>query len=235
MKIVNNNTNQPLTQAEMEACRQFEQSDRDGQTLFHPQLRPGEPVPNCVALFDWVGRFAVTILQGRYSIQEGDWWRQETSGIQTPVENPLEAAWQAAKAVRTELKRAGFPNSYTIPVAWFPAMAEDEDILDEASGRKVRLAFGQVDLVPFLLSLPSQEELQPQLSAEYIRREVAALRRAPAKAKPEPVAESHPVDGPASGVSVHQADTVNINVYVYVTNGNGDEDGNPPLITVQGR
>ena len=186
MKVVNNDPNQPLSPAELEACRQFEQSDQDGQLLFNPQLPSGEPAPSCVAFFECVGRFAVTILEGRYSIEGGDWWRHETSGIRTPVKNPLEAAWQAGKAVRTDLKRAVIPNNYVIPVTWFPDMTEDEDILDEANGRSVRLAFGQVDLVQLLPSLPSGEQLQPQLSAEYIRREVAALSRAPRRREVEP-------------------------------------------------
>lgn len=233
MKVVNNDTNQPLSPAELEACRQFEQSDQDGQLLFRPQLPSGEPSPNCVAFFECVGRFAVTILEGRHSIEGGNWWRHEANGIQSPVDNPLEAAWLAARAVRMEFKRAVVPNNYVIPVAWFPDMTEDEDILDEANGRNVRLAFGRVDLVHLLPSLPSGDQLQPQLSAEYIRREVALLSRARATAKPAPAGEPQPVQGQDGRVAVHQAETVNINVYVTIANG--DEDDNAPLITVQGR
>ena len=58
MKVVNNDHNAPLILTEMEACRQFEASSRDGQVLFQPQVAAGQPAPNCVAFFEEVGRFA---------------------------------------------------------------------------------------------------------------------------------------------------------------------------------
>ena len=73
-----------------------------------------------------------------------------------PWTNPLEKAWQAAKSVRTELKRELDLNTYVIAVAWFPDMDEDEDILDEAGGRSVRLFFGQADLAQRLVDLPKE-------------------------------------------------------------------------------
>ena len=46
MKVVRNDNNQPLTPAEMVACQQFEQSEREGQALFQPQVAAGQPAPN---------------------------------------------------------------------------------------------------------------------------------------------------------------------------------------------
>ena len=237
MKVVknnddDNNNNQPLTPAELEAIRQFEASERDGQAVFHPQVAAGQPVPSCVPLLEEIGRFAITILEGRHSIENSQWWRHEANGIQTPVDNPLEQAWQAARAVRGEIKRKLNFNPYAIAVVWFPDMEEDEDILDEAGGRSVHLCFGQVDLVERLVSLPKGDELQTQLSAHYIKREVAALSRSPgAKAEPEPAEGPRPVSGRAGALIFHGGvGTVNI----YITIVNGDDDDAPPLITVQG-
>ena len=69
MKVVKNDNNISLTPAELEACQQFEASNRAGQVLFHPQVAAGQPAPNCVALLEEVGRFAITILQGRYTVE----------------------------------------------------------------------------------------------------------------------------------------------------------------------
>ena len=49
---------------------------------------------------------------------------------------------------------------------------EGEDILDDAGGRKVRLFFGQADLVQRLVDPPKEDELRPQLSRRYIQQEV---------------------------------------------------------------
>ena len=237
MKVVKNNddnNNQPLTPAELEAIRQFEASERDGQAVFHPQVAAGQPVPNCVPFLEEIGRFAITILEGPHSVQGGDWWRHEANGIQTPVANPLEQAWQAAKAVRGEIKRKLNFNPYAMAVLWFPDMEEDEDILDEAGGRSVHLCFGQVDLVEWLASLPGEKELQPQLSAHYIKREVAALSRSPgAKAEPEPAEGPRPVNGRAAAIHIGRVETMN--VYITITIVNGGDDDASPLITVQGQ
>ena len=235
MKVVknhNNSNDRPLTLAELEAIQQFEQSERDGQAVFHPRLAAGQPAPNCVAFFEEIGRFPITILEGPHSVEGSNWWRHEASGVQTPVDNPLEAAWQAAKVVRAEIKRKLNFNAYAIPVVWFPDMEEDEDILDEASGRSVRLFFGQVDLVQRLASLPREDELQTQLSRQYIEREVAALSRPAASVEPEPAEGPKPVSGRVGALTFHGGvGTVNI----YITIVNDGEDGAPPLITVQGQ
>lgn len=230
MKVVKNNDhNQPLTPAELEACRQFEQSHRDGQVLFRPVVAAGQVAPNCVTFLEKIGRFPMIILDGPHSVEGSNWWRHEANGVQTPVDNPLEAAWQAAKAVRAQLKGTLRFNPYAIAVAWFPDMEENEAIVDEAGGRSVHLLFGQVDLVQWLASLPREDELQTQLSCQYIEQEVAALSR-PA-AEPEPAGESEPVNGPAGAMNIGRVETMN----VYITVGNGSVDDGPPLITVRGQ
>ncbi len=225
------NNNQPLTLAEVEAIQQFERSERDGLSVFHPQVAAGQPAPNCVAFFEETGRFAVTILEGRYSVEDGRWYRYQANDVQVPVDNPLEASWQAAKSVRTALKRELDLNTYVIAVAWFPDMEEDEDILDEAGGRSVHLFFGQVDLPPRLVNLPKEDELQTQLSARYIQREVAALQPDPAAAEAAPAEGPKPINGRAGAMNIGRVETMN----VYITVENGDVDDTPPLITVQGQ
>ena len=131
MEVVRNDNNNPLSPAEIRACQQFEASAQAGQVLFHPQVAAGQSAPNCVALFDEVGRFGITLLEGRCTVEKGQWFRH-ADGVRSPMDNPLERAWQAAKSVRTELKRELDLKTYVIAVAWFPDMDEDEDILDEA-------------------------------------------------------------------------------------------------------
>ena len=161
------NNNDPLTPAGLEARRQFEASPQDGQVLFHPKVADGQPAPNCVAFIEEVGRFAVTIMEGRYTVEDGQWFRPQADGAPLPIDNPLERAWQAAKAVRAELKRKLDLNTYVIAVAWFPDMDEDqgEDILDETGGSSVRLFFGQAGLAQRLANLPNESEVQAHLNA----------------------------------------------------------------------
>ena len=233
MKVVkNDNNHNPQTLAEIEACQQFEARNQDGQVLFHPQVAAGRPVPNFVALYKEIGRFAVTTLEGRHSVEGGDWWHHEANGIQKPIDNPLEAAWQAAKSVRIALEpKLGF-QPYVIAVVWFPDMEENDDILDEADGRSVHLLFGKIDLVQRLANLPTEGQLQGQLSSRYIEQEVATLSRpSTAAMEQEPAKTSHPVKGRVGALILEQVGTVNI--YITIANGDGDED--PPLITVRGQ
>ena len=231
MEVVRNNNNNPLSPAEMEACQQFEASTQTGQVLFQPQVAAGQPAPNCVALLDGVGRFGVTILEGQCTVEDGQWFRRQADGARPRMDNPLERAWQAAKSVRTELKRELDLKTYVIAVAWFPDMDEDEDILDEASGRSVRLFFGQADFAQRLVDLPKDYELQTQLSRRFIKREVEVLSRAPAVETPAPAEEPQSVNGRAGALTFQRVDTVNI--YVTVVNGGVGDD--PSLITVQGQ
>ena len=235
MKVVkNNNDNQPLTLAELAAIQQFEQSHREGQAVFRPVVAAGLPVPNCVPFLEEISRFALTILEGRYTIEGGQWWRHEDSGIQTPVDNPLERAWQAAKAVRGEIKRKLDRNTYVIAVLWFPDMEEDEDILDEAGGRSVHLCFGQVDLAQRLASLPKEDEIQTRLSRRHIDEEVAALSRPAAAVEPEPAEGLGPVSGRVGALTFHGG-VGTVNIYLTITIANGGGDDVPPLITVRGQ
>ena len=229
MKVVKNGNN-PLSPAELKASQQFEASSQAGQVLFHPQVAAGQPAPDCIALFEGVGRFGITILEDRYTVEGGQWFRHPEGGARSPMDNPLERVWQAAKSIRAELNRALGISTYIIPVAWFPDMDEDEDILDEADGRSVRLLFGQADPVQQLASFPRDEELQTHLSRRFIKRELEVLSPAPAVETPPPDGEPQSLDGRAGALTFQQVDTVNI--YVTVVNGMGDD---PSLITVQGQ
>ena len=230
MKVVTNDNNQPLTLAEIEAAQQFEQSARDGGAVIHPVVSVGRAAPNCVTFLKKIGRFAITALEGHHTVQDGRWLRREDDGSETPVENPLESAWQAAKSVRVALESELRFQPYTIAVAWFPDMEEDEDILEEAEGRSTRVIFGPVDLAPALVELPRNKELQTQLSMEYIEREMAALS-CPAAVASEPANPAPTVGGKAGMLNIGPVETVNI----YITIANDGDDDDPPLITVQGQ
>ena len=238
VKNKNENEKNPLTLAEMEACQQFESSDRAGQALFHPRVAAGKSVPNCVVFCEEVGRFGITILEGRYSVEEAQtedeqWYRHESDGTRTPIDNPLEGAWQAATEVREELKRKLDLKLYTIAVAWFPDMEPDEDILDAAAGGSAHPLFGRGDLVQRLVKLPDDKELQPQLNDGYIKQEITALSRAStAGAAAAPEAEAPPsVKGRVGALVLERVEIVNI----YITIVYGGDGGDSPLITVQGQ
>ena len=211
----------------MEAIQQFEASHRAGQAA-----------PTCMVFCEEVGRFGITILEGRYSVEEArtedeQWCRHEADGMRTPIDNPLEGAWQAAAEVRKEFKRKLDLNLYTIAVAWFPDMDEDEDILDAADGSSVRPIFGRDELVQRLADLPKDDELQTQLSGRYIKKEVAALSRSSAAVTAPSEDVSPSVKGRVGALVLERVETVNI--YITITIVNGSDGDDPPMITVQSR
>lgn len=230
MKVVKNDNNQPFTLAELEAIRQFEQSNRDGGAVIRPAVKAGKPTPNCTTFLKQIGRFAITIFEGHYTVEGRDWFLREDDGSEMPVDDPLEQAWQAAKSVRIALEpKLGF-KPYAIAVAWFPDMEEKEDILDEVEGRSVGVLCGQVDLAPVLAALPRDDQLQTQLGMGYIEEEMVALSH-PAAAETEPAEKSPPVNGGVGALNIGRVETMN----VYITIVYGDDDAAPPVVTVQGQ
>ena len=244
MKTVNatpdHNGNQSLNPAEEAAWAQFAASDRSGQALFHPLVEPGAPAPGCVVFLEGIGRFAIRFMPGPYSLANGQWRCHHDGGAAVPVADPLEETWQAAAAVRAKLRRELDIGAYVIPVAMFPDMEMDEDILTAAQGRSVRVLCGQGNEVQRLVNLPDEQEAYLQFERRFIEREVAALSRPSSlgeavlaeAAEEELPEEALPeVAGRTGALVLERAETVNI----YVTIVNGGTGAEPPLLTVQGR
>ena len=133
-----------MTLKELEACRQFEQSDRSGQALWWPLMAPGDPAPDCLALLEGNGRYALTFLHDQWSVRGGEWYHHAEDGAVTSMGNVREAAWEAAMSVKDRLTEER--GCYVIPVMVFTDMAPDPDILEEMRGSKVRLLWGLEDL-----------------------------------------------------------------------------------------
>ena len=233
MKVVKNNDNnpEPLTLAELEACQQFEQSDRAGQALFHPVVAAGQPAPNCVVFLERIGRFGITALPGQWSAAHDQRVCREADDTDTDSDDALEYAWQAGQEVLHELQRKLDRRLYTFAVAWFPDMESDQGIIDATGGRGVYVLFGQEELIQRLVNLPDEKKLQTQLSSRYIKQEVAALLSPSAEVPPEPANPAPTVPGKAGWMNVGPVETVNL----YITIVTGGEDDVPPLITVQGQ
>ena len=177
MKVEKTDHNRPLTRAQTEFCDQLERSDRSGQALWWPQVAAGEPAPDCVVFIKEIGRFAVILPPGEYSVADHDWYRHDSAGGQTPVSDLIEEAWQAAMQVRLVIKGELSIGAYTIPVIIFNDMGPDAGIMEAAQGRGVRVFFGPDEVVQRLVNLPDEEQLQPQLGSHYIQKEVAVLSR----------------------------------------------------------
>ena len=176
MEVVkNDNKTNPLILAEMEACQQFEASDRAGQALFHPRVAAGKSAPNCVVFCEEVGRFGITILEGRYSVEEvrtedEQWYRHEADGTRTPIDNLLEGAWQASAEVREEVKCKLDLKFNTIEVGWFPDIEPDEDIFDAAAGGSAHPLFGRGTWCSGWSSSPMTRSCSPSSTTATSRR-----------------------------------------------------------------
>ena len=203
-----------MTLAEMEFCNQLEQSDRSGQALQEPMVAPESPTPQWLVSFPEVGRFAVTFLEGHWSVENGRWSRG-ADDVSTLVDNPLETAWQSATAVRTELKEQLELGCYVISMVVFTDMEPDAAILEAAQGRSVRVLWGANGLVERLANLPEERELQSHLCDRYIVQEMAVLRRQPERAGPAP--EQAPLEVGDGHLVIQHVDVVN----VYVSAGTG--------------
>ena len=207
-------TDNPMTLAQMEFCNQLEQSDRSGQALQEPVVAPGAPTPHWLVSIPEVGRLAVTHLEGHWSVENARWSFGEDDEA-TLVDNPLETAWQSAKAVRMELKEQLELGCYVISVVVFTDMEPDAAILEAAQGRSVRVLWGTNDLVERLANLPEERELQSHLCDRYIVQETAVLRRQPEPAAPAP--EQAPLEMGDGQLVIQHVDVVN----VYVNAGAG--------------
>ena len=126
MKVVKNDNNNPLTLAEMEACRQFEGSETRGHALFRPQVASGKAVPDCLVFVERTCRFGVMFLTGGYSVEDGQWYhREDADDALVSVDDPLEDAWQRAMTAKAELKQELDIGAFFIPVVVFTDMAPD--------------------------------------------------------------------------------------------------------------
>ena len=91
-------------------------------------------------------------------------------------------------------------------------MGDDAGIMQAAQGRGVRVFFGQDEMVQRLVTLPDEEQLQPQLSSLYIQKEVALLSRTSApKVKTPEQASLEIGDG---RLVIQHVDVVNIYVII---------------------
>ena len=230
MKVVKTDENRPMTLKDLEVCRQFEQSDRSGQALWWPLMAPGDPAPDCLALLEGNGRYALTFLHDQWSVRGGEWYHHTEEGAVTPMGNVREAAWEAAMSVKDRLTEER--GCYVIPVMVFTDMAPDPDILEEMRGSKVRLLWGLEDLAARLADLPDGDQVQKQLGKRFISREVGVLSRPPAAARPaqEPKAATLTVSGGA--VTVRDGDELHIDIHLHFTITLPD-DGDSPSLNVR--
>ena len=230
MKVVKTDDNRPMTLKELEICRQFEQSDRSGQALWWPLMAPGDPAPECLALLEGNGRYALTFLPDQWSVREGEWYHHTEEGAVTPMGNVREAAWEAAMSVKDRLTEER--GCYVIPVMVFIDMTPDPDILEEMRGSRVQLLWGLDDLTARLADLPEGDQVQKQLGKRQIAREVERLSRRPAgpQAAPPPQAATLTVSG--GPVTVRDGDELHIDIHLHFTITLPD-DGDDPSLNVR--
>ena len=215
-------TNDVITRAQLEFLRMLEQSGRPGQALWHPQVAGGYPAPDCLVVMDKTCSFAITFLDGRWTVDHGDWWRSGDAPANTPMENPLETAWQSSQGVREALKGQTGMGCYIIPVVNFIDMERDAGIQQAVHDRGVRILWGVQHSVDSLTDLLNEGQLQPHLEDSIIERQIAALRRQPRHETPTPVTAGLDLD--AGQLVIQHVDVVNI----YVTAGSGGAVGLAP-------
>ena len=205
--------NDVITQAQLDFLHMLEKSERPGQTLWHPQVAAGYPAPDCLVVMDKTCSFAITFLDGRWTVDHGDWWRNGDEPANKPMDNPLETAWQSSLGMREALKGTTGMGCYVIPVVNFIDMEPDAGIQQAVQDRGARILWGVQHSVDPLVDLLNEEQRQPHLGDRVIERQIAALRRQPHRETPTP--ETADLDLEAGRLVIQHVDVVNI----YVTAG----------------
>ena len=230
MKVVKTDENRPMTLKELEICRQFEQSDRSGQALWWPIVAPGDPAPECLALLEGNGRYALAFLHDQWSVRGGEWYRHAEDGAVTPMGNAREDAWEAAMSVKDRLTEDR--GCYVIPVMVFIDMTPDPDILEEMRGSQVRLLWGLDDLAARLADLPEGDQVQKQLGKRLIAQEVEKLSRRPAAARPAQAPKAATLTVSGESVTVREGDEFHIDIHLHFTI-TAPGDGDSPSLNVR--
>ena len=230
MKVVKTDENRPMTLREIEICQQFEQSDRSGQALWWPLMAPGNPAPDCLALLEGNGRYALTFLHNQWSARAGEWYHHAEDGAVTPMGDVREDAWEAAMSVKDRLTEDR--GCYVIPVMVFTDMTPDPDILEEMRGSRVQLLWGLADLAARLADLPEGDQVQKQLGKRQIAREVEKLSRRPAGPQAAPPLKAAILTVSGGPVTVRDGDDVHIDIHLHCTITLSD-DGDDPSLTVR--
>ena len=210
------------TQAQLDFLRMLEQSGSPGQALWHPRVADRYSAPDCLVVMDKICSFALTLLDGQWTVDHGDWWRRSDGAVSTPMDNPLETARRTSEGVRLALRGQTGMGCYIIPVVVFVDMESDAGIQQAVQDRGVRVLWGVQRSVDSLVDLPSQEQLQHYLDDRIIELQIAALRRQPCHAVPTP--ETAHLDLEAGPLVIQHADVVNI----YVTVDSGGSFGLAP-------
>ena len=227
MKVTKtDNSKNNMTPAQREALAQFKASARLGQAVFHPWVGPNTPAPHCVVLPEGLTRIAVTYLDGAHWVEDGQWYRCDDKGTETPIDDVLEGCWQSGVAVRSWLNKEKGIKAYAVAVAVFPSMEPDASIMAAASNRGARVLFGMDDHVERLAGLLGEKDLKHPLEGRYISDDAAVLSRRPGAATVEPETASLDVD---DGSVVIHAGAVHIDLNLHFTITLPDDGDNPSL------
>ena len=123
-----------------------------------------------------VGRFAVEVKGGRYTLEEGHdrWLLQTPHGMETKP-SPLNQVTVAAQDLRRELRRQNRRDVPVIPVVAFPDMAPDPAIERRSQSAGVRVIWGTGRLLPDLEAIARRLGVKQAPRAAQMRDEVRAV------------------------------------------------------------
>ena len=222
MKVINNaandNDRRPLSGAERDALSRFEASDRQGVALFRPRVAGDRLAPDCAVCVEEEGRFVVSFLTGRYSVENGKWHRHDGDGDAVFVSDPMEQLWQAAMAVKDAATRDFDFGCFIVPVAVFVDMEANQEIMAAKQLRAVKILWGTDDLVERIIAQLPEDKRQTGLNARFIEKDVRALSRVPSPSdETAPASEDLSVDLGAGQLTMNGVETAIIHVHVYLT------------------
>ena len=166
------------------------------------------------AAFLWLeglGRFGLIALGGHYSVDPAarQWSCQDPSGA-AAASDPRQRAADAAMSMRRQIHERTDFEVFVIPVVVFTDMEPDSAIVREASRTNVCAVFGAHRLLSELDAALQRIEVRRPPSAEHVRNEAHALKRAFGIDAAQPAADSNLDAEPPADPNTDAADQATV-------------------------
>ena len=119
--------NDPKRAAERRVCDALQNLGLDGRVIYEFRYREGGKQVDYVLWMDFVGRFAIQVKGGTYTLDEdGEWYLQLPHEDDKSTKSPLQEAAQGAIEMWNAIRTATPYDHFVLRVLIFPDMARDQ-------------------------------------------------------------------------------------------------------------
>ena len=167
--------NDPKRRAEMFVLDQLAASVRVGTACYEWSAGPGSPEVDFPVWVQDLGRFAIQVKGGHYTIHNFNWFLSAPDGSVEPKTSPVFQTWDGAMSVRRVVEAVTGFQVYIIPVLVFPDMEPDAHMTALAAHKKVYLVWRGEDLTARLEEIAATEGVRRPPICDHIKNEFHAI------------------------------------------------------------